>query len=447
MKLLDLRKVLYILLVVFTIGGHSQAFANFGPERIVVLDFLALDEQGNYIDTLHVKTPDLTNLSRVMTQGIAARLVQHGEFDIQDGISLKDDLYKLNISTEASSWERAKMVMDNDLAEQVITGTITMLQTTVAVSAQRFQNRDGQMVLVGSSMNTTPKIAEAATLVDSLVTALFPSDVQVIERTIDQVFAVPSQMRLNLGQSKKLEVYALDSLGRPVTNPEFLFFSSEESKVEVDEQGIVKGIQPGSSTITIRAISRTSRSGTPATMNVLVLPPTFGIRVGSLLTKRNEGNYYPRRLGLRITPTIEQSGQKGTQQATKQDSNATSLPMEATPNNPLAVIASYFGSMLTNGLMTIDFDLDPTREILLAFNGVQRSSTGYIGTGVGYVSPMDDFGQQKGFVLRFTLGTQHRLGNRLSIPLEAVVDAIFPTSTAFSPSLRVGINLGLDLYP
>ena len=78
MKLLDLRKVLYILLVVFTIGGHSQAFANFGPERIVVLDFLALDEQGNYIDTLHVKTPDLTNLSRVMTQGIAARLVQHG---------------------------------------------------------------------------------------------------------------------------------------------------------------------------------------------------------------------------------------------------------------------------------------------------------------------------------------------------------------------------------
>lgn len=149
------------------------------------------------------------------------------------------------------------------------------------------------------------------------------------------------------------------------------------------------------------------------------------------------------RIGLRLTPTIDQKGSQST--------SPTLVPPEETlpteGSNPLGLISSFFGSMLTNGLMTIDLDFDPSRELFVSFSGVQRSSAGYLGTGVGYVTPLDNFEAQKGFVLRFTAGTQYRATNRMSIPVEAVVDAIFPTASVFSPSFRIGINLGLDLFP
>lgn len=435
-------KALFVfsLLLVFMLGYVGEGiFANESSDKIIVLDFLALDEEGNYIDTRNLESKDLLTLSRVMSQGIAARLVQYGEFNVQDTISLRDEIANLNFAPDFSAWERAQLLLETGLADQVITGSLTLLQTAAAVGVQRFQMVDGEVALVGSAMNTTNKVTDAPSLVDDLVANLFPSDIQVIERSIEQVFAVPGQLRLNLGQTKQITVYALDALGRPIANPEFLFFSSEESKVEVDENGVVRGVQPGTSTITVRAISRTARSGSPATMNVTVLPPTFGVRVGSLLTQRSVSEKYPMRIGLRLTPTMEQKGTPNT--AIVPDTGASSS------SNPLTLLASYFGSMLTNGLMTIDLDFDPTKEILVAFSGVQRSSGGYLGTGVGYVSPMDDFSAHKGFVLRFTLGTQYRSGNRLAVPVEAVMDAIFPTSSSFSPSFRVGVNIGLDLFP
>ena len=103
--------------------------------------------------------------------------------------------------------------------------------------------------------------------------------------------------------------------------------------------------------------------------------------------------------------------------------------------------------MLTNGLMTVDLDFDPTRELLVSFSGVQRSTGGYLGTGVGYVTPLDDVDSQKGFILRFTIGTQYRVSSRLALPVEAVVDAIFPTTSVFKPSFRLGVNIGFDLFP
>ena len=45
--------------------------------------------------------------------------------------------------------------------------------------------------------------------------------------------------------------------------------------------------------------------------------------------------------------------------------------------------------------MTIDLDFDPTKELLVAFSGVQRSASGYIGTGVGYLTPLDDIEAQR----------------------------------------------------
>jgi hypothetical protein len=436
--------VLFLVCAFFLGTTNGFALGHVQEEKVVLLDFLALDDQGDYIDTRNLSVADLTNLSRVMSQGIAARLVQYGEFEVQDSISLGQALDELGFAFDTSAWDRAEAVLTAGLADQVITGSITLLQNTAVIGVQRFQMQDARLQLVGSAMGSAPKISDAPQLVDSLVTSLFPAEVQVIERSVEQVFAVPGQVRLNLGQSKQIEVYALDALGRPVANPQFLFFSSEESKVSVDEHGVVTGLQPGASTITVRAISRTTRSGSPATMNVTVLPPTFGIRVGSLLTRRGEVEGFPVRIGLRLTPTIDQKGSQTVPPAIA-DAPTPTGPTES--SNPLSMISSFFGSMLTNGLMTIDLDLDPSSELLVSFSGVQRSAGGYLGTGVGYVTPLDDMESQRGFVLRFTAGTQYRATNRMSIPVEAVVDAIFPTASILNPTFRIGINLGLDLFP
>jgi len=230
-----------------------------------------------------------------------------------------------------------------------------------------------------------------------------------------------------------------------VANPQFLYFSSDEAKVAVDENGVVTGLQPGTSTITVRAISKTTRSGSPATMNVTVVPPTLGVRVGTLITSRGETERYPLRLGLRLTPTIDQKGSQ--KQAAALPAAPAVTGTAADSSNPLSLIASFFGSMLTNGLMTIDLDLDPTQELLVAFSGVQRSSSGYISTGVGYLSPLNNVETKKGFVLRLSAGTQYQAGNRIALPAEAVMDAIFPTSTSFNPTFRIGVNLGLDFFP
>ncbi len=439
------KKVVALLLVMFAIGTWSQmTHASFQGQRVVILDFLALDAQGKYIDTLSFAGPDLTNLSRVMSQGIASRLVQHGEFNVQDSISQRTVIDNMNFAHDTSAWERAQVVLEAGIADQVITGSITMLQSTAVIGVQRFEMRDGHVQLVGSSMSSAPKVTDAPALVDNLLTDLFPANVQVIERSIDQVFAVPSQVRLNLGQSKQLAVYALDALGRPVASPQFLFFSADESKVSVDENGVIKGLQPGVSTITVRAISRTTRSGSPATMTVTVLPPTFGIRAGSTLARREITDGFPIRLGLRLTPTIDQKGSQVAPPPTAATPQQA-LPVES--SNPLSLISSFFGSMLTNGLMTIDLDFDPSKELLVSFSGVQRSSGGYLGTGVGYVTRLDNLQDQQGFVLRFTVGTQYRATNRLSLPVEAVMDAIFPTANLLKPTFRIGINLGLDLFP
>lgn len=437
--------ILVCLLLTVVIFLPMQAKANPQGERVVVLDFLALDEQGNYIDTTSLKLADLVNLSRIMSQGIGAKLVQYGEFDVQNSISLREEIESLEFSYDTPAWERASTLLQTGLADQIITGSITMLQTTAVIGVQRFQMVAGKPALVGSAMSTTPKMADAPGLVDNLVSNLFPADIQVIERSIDQVFVIPGQLRVNLGRSKQIIPYALDSLGRPVTNPQFLFFSSDEAKVEVDEKGVVTGVQPGSSTITVRAISKTTRSGSPATMNVTVVPPSLGVRLGTLITSRSETDRYPLRLGLRLTPTIDQKGSQTQTSTLLTPPTVAGTVGEST--NPLTLIASFFSSMLTNGLMTIDLDLDPTEELLVAFSAVQRSSGGYISTGVGYLSPLNNVETKKGFVLRLSAGTQYQAGNRIALPAEAVMDAIFPTSTSFNPTFRIGVNLGLDFFP
>lgn len=412
----------------------QTAGANRGLPTTAVLDFLAINDKGQYIEPTLLQQADIINLSRVMAQGIAARLVQYGEFDVVDSTTLLSRIEALPYEPTASAYERAEALFRAGVADEVITGSITLLQNTAVVGVQRFQNAGGTPVLIGSAMANTSRVADAPTLIDKLLSELFPPHIQVIERSIEQVFTVPSQLRMNLGSSYQITAYALDSMGRPISEPEFLYFSSDESKIEVTEDGVIRALQPGTATVTVRAISRTARSGSPATMTVTVIPPALGVRVGTILTNKEGIEGRPLRLGLRLTPTFEQR-------------NLEKQVPTADGSNPLSFISSVFSSVLTNGVITVDVDFDPTRELLFAFSGVQRSANGFIGTGVGYVTPFEDISSEQGFLFRFTIGTQYRPGNRVALPVEAVMDAIFPTTSTFKPSFRVGINVGLDLFP
>jgi len=103
-------------LLVLLIAGllSPSVWAETNSERVVVLDFLTLDENGNYIDTLALKHTDLVNLSRIMSQGIAARLVQYGEFDVLDSISLRDEINSLGFTYETSAYERAQVLLESE---------------------------------------------------------------------------------------------------------------------------------------------------------------------------------------------------------------------------------------------------------------------------------------------------------------------------------------------
>lgn len=150
----DKRRLVYAaLLVVLLVGTAVQA-----AERVIVLDFLALDGEGNYIDPRSVTQSDLLSLSRIMSQGIAARLVQFGEFQVQDSVTLRDELEALSFAPETSAWDRAQAILEAGLADQVITGSLTLLQNTAVVGVQRFALQGSSPALIGASMASSPRI-------------------------------------------------------------------------------------------------------------------------------------------------------------------------------------------------------------------------------------------------------------------------------------------------
>ncbi len=409
-------------------------------EKIAVLNFSILDEQGNLLDPLSLGNAEIITLSRSMPLGVASRLVQFGNFEVYDHMYLKETIEVIPFPVDMPPFEQARILLTEYGFDQVIIGSIAPMQNLVIIGLQRYDYFRDKPRILGSAMTTAPRTTDVPAQIDPLLTKLFPPEIPVIESPIDQVYVIPSLLRINLGSSHQISAIALDSLGRPLTDPTFLYISGDESKVFVDEGGRIKGLQPGTTTVSVRGISRTARSGPPATMTVVVVPPAFGIRLGTLLTDRSGTDSFPIRMGFRFTPSFDQSLQK-------QDLPATPAPAAATdPTNPLAFIGSFFSSLLTSGLMTFDLDFDPNDEILFALNGIQRSSTGYIGTGVGYATPLGE-SETQGFVFRFTAGVQVRSMSRLSFPVEAIVDMIIPTTGDIRPSFRLGVNLGIDLFP
>lgn len=378
--MLKFKSFLLAFFLVFLISLPTGAGVLNTPdqkEEIAVLNFSILDEKGNLLDPLTLGNSEIITFSRSMPLGVASRLIQFGNFEVYDHMYLQETIDVIPFPADMPPFEQARILLTQYGFDQVITGSIAPMQNLVIIGLQRYDYFRDKPRILGSAMTTAPRTTDVPTQIDPLLTKLFPPEIPVIESPIDQVFVIPGLLRINLGSSHQISAIALDSLGRPLTDPTFLYISADESKVYVDEGGRIKGLQPGTTTVSVRGISRTARSGPPATMTVVVVPPAFGIRLGTLLTERSGTEGFPIRMGFRFTPSFDQSGQK-------QDVPATPTPAATTdPTNPLAFIGTFFSSLLTSGLMTFDLDFDPNDEILFALNGIQRSSTGYIGTGVG----------------------------------------------------------------
>jgi len=430
----------FLIILILSLPVHAET-PDYSDtrEKIAVLNFTVLDEQGNLIDPLHLQHTELLSLSRTMAMGISTRLVQYRNFDVYDPMLLREKLNIAPFPPNMTPYEQAQILMKEHGFNQVITGSITSLPNVVVLGLQRFDLSGDQPRLLGSSMATAPRTSDAPGQIDSLLSSLFPPETQVIERSIEQVFVAPSLLRISLGSTHKINPIALDNMGRPLQDPTFLFISSDESRVHVDEKGVITGLKPGTTTISIRGISRSGGSGSPATMTVVVVPPVFGIRVGSLLPQAFEGGDFPVKMGFRFTPSFDQGGPKD---PIAEAAKAAS----ADPTNPLAYIGSFFSSLFSSGIMTFDLDFDPSDELLFALSGIQRTSSGFLGTGVGYATPLGE-SETKGFVFRFTAGTQIFSFSRVTLPMETNIDMIFPTSGTGKPSFRFGVNFGLDLFP
>ncbi len=436
-------KLILIFLILITglslpVSGETPPTSN-SPEKIAVLNFSVLDEHGNLIDPLHLQHTELLSLSRTMALGIASRLVQNRNFDVYDPMLLREKKNIAPFPPEMTPYEQAQILLTEFGFGQVITGSITSLPNIIVLGVQRFDLEGDKPRLLGSSMGTAPRTSDAPGQIDSILSNLFPPETPVIERSIEQVFLAPNQIRISLGSTHRINAIALDSMGRPVSDPNFLYISSDESRVHVDENGVIKALKPGTTTISVRAISRSASPGSPATMTVVVVPPVFGIRVGSLVPEAFESENFPVKLGFRFTPSFDQGGPK--------DPLAEASKVAASdPTNPLAYIGTFFSSLFSSGIMTFDLDFDPSDELLFALSGIQRTSSGFLGTGVGYATPLGT-SETRGFVFRFTAGTQVFSFSRVTLPLETNIDMIFPTSGTGKPSFRFGINLGLDLFP
>lgn len=407
--------------------------------RVALTEFAILNDRGEFATRTEATTADMARLTRLVPAAIAARLVQSEEYDV---LAL-DERYRpfpqeppadaTAVPVPVARWLRA------GLADEVITGTIGTLQTSLVVTAQRYGMRDGEPALLGAAAATSARVDEAVRLADTLIEHLFPIEADIVSRSIEQLFIVPSTMRLPLGRQARLEAYAIDALGRPLSKVDFIYQSSDSAYVEVDENGTVRGIAPGQATITVRAVGRPARTST-ATATVNVVPPSFGLRAGTVVSGRDVefGKVY--RLGLRITPTVDLRP-RATQQG------QVTRDLEAAASNPLSFLTNVFSSLLSDGLFTIELEIEPNEAMLFTLDAIQRTSGGFFGTGIGFASPMRTGGPQ-GVTLRLTAGTQIDLFGRTSLPFELNTDLIIPTgdSAGTGTHMRVAITTGFDLF-
>ncbi|HLS91258.1 MAG TPA: hypothetical protein VK101_08410 [Limnochordia bacterium] len=405
--------------------------------RVAIAEFALLDEQGEAVLRPQAPDADLARMTRLVPAAIGARLVQSAEYDVVElGQGVRPfaepaDDGATAVPREVASW------LARGVADEIITGAAGMLQTSVVVTAQRYGLRNGEPALIGAAAIAAPRVTDVMSLVDSLVEDLFSAEAEIIVRPIEQLFIIPSTLRLPMGRQGQLQAFAVDAMGRPVSKVEYLFQSSDTALLEVDENGRVTGIAPGQAVVTVRAVGRPTRVGS-ATATVQVVPPSFGLRAGVVVSGRDITFGRVPRLGLRLTPTVDVRPRPAQQRQSADE-------LERAASNPLSYLTNLFSSLLSDGLFTIEIDIEPNEAMLFTLDAIQRTRGGFFGTGIGFASPLRDGGPQ-GVSLRLTVGTQLDLFGRTTLPFEVNTDVIFSTGQEGGTQVRVGVATGFDLF-
>ena len=84
------------------------------------------------MDPVAVGKADLVSISRIVALGVTSRLVQYGQFEVLDEITLYESVGCRYRFAQLSPYEQADLLRQYQI-DQVITGSIAMLQNTVVI--------------------------------------------------------------------------------------------------------------------------------------------------------------------------------------------------------------------------------------------------------------------------------------------------------------------------
>lgn len=397
-------------------------------ERVAVLTFWAFDQQGNIVP--RASESDLARLSAVLPQGIAARLVQSGAFEVIDESLLA--AYDAMPAVGEHELARVEELFSNGLADQVIIGTVAQIQQSVVTNVRRYVPGPDGPRLEGAAVVRSNNASEAVNSIENLLSQIFPPETEVVQRPISRIVVIPNVLRIPVGGSAPIQAYAIDDLGRTIPTVDFVFDTDDETRVLVDEHGMVTGISPGRAQISLQPLGRPLASNvTQPRVEVTVVGPSLGLRAGMSMVNNDQSRP---RIGLRLSPNHEIR------------TSAPTQPLPQAGSNPVNVLTSFFGSLVGNQMLTVDLDIVPSHDLSMTLNAVQRTPRSYFGTGIGVAVPMSDDGPN-GIILRLTLGGQlpMNLRSNLTLPVEINADFILG-GTNSAPQARIGMSFGLDLF-
>ncbi|WP_068134477.1 Ig-like domain-containing protein [Limnochorda pilosa] len=421
-----------------------------GP-LVAIFPLQVLNQQVGTSETAVKDQRDLELLSQALSDALAARLVQSGQFRPVTGVRLERRLQEANVppppGSEASveamrTWlqEAAEALLSRAQVEEAVVGRVLAVQGGLVAVIERYRLADGSRAgsparLVGSAVAQADKPPALLGCADDLLREVYPPGTEVVPRKVAKLVVLPSALRLPIGQSQRLNVLAFDEDGTLLPNVTLAFQSDDEGRVAVTSDGLVTGLSPGQATVQVQALGRPSTADT-ASVNVAVLAPNLGFRAGANLSEVAAQRETAAAFGLRLTPSI-------TLQTTSQK-----VDLSKGLENPLSFLTGFFSSLLGSGLVTLDMDVHPNQDFTVMLDAMQRSRGGYFGTGIGIVTPLKE-GMETGLGLRLTLGTQFDWlrGSRFAVPFELNADLVFRGGVESSTEARVVLVTGIDLFP
>lgn len=402
---------------------HGAALPN-----VAVLPFWTFDDSGRPVPV--TSQADLARLAGVLPQAIAARLIQSEQYTVIDLPFL--EAYDVYPTDEDAELARVEALLAQDYVDQVITGTVAQVERGVVISIRRYVPTPKGAELDGAAVAQAASASAAVEQVDNLLTHAFPLSSDVVRRPISRVIAVPNAVRIPVGGRAQINAYALDEFGRAMPTVSILYQVDDESRATVDSRGMVQGLKPGRTTLSLQPMGRPMPSGKTPEVDVHVIGPSLGLRAGTSFVP-GEG-VHPR-IGLRLIPSVE----------VRQPSR---LPTDSidVDTNPTNFLTSFFASLLGNGLLTLDLDVDPSHSIGLTLDAVQRSIGGFFGTGIGVSVPLSEKGPS-GVHVRLTFGTQIAANADRTVGYPIELNADFHLGSGDdTPAVMLGISAGLDLF-